>query len=228
MSISRKRYSGDDPRLQRPPYSDHCVQYIVHRHVIRIAQSYHNVHRSAARHGRRVYVVLASDTPRSVDAEMLTHQMRKALLEIAQPRKTKYLPGQCVFHLGMRLLLFSKKCVRLGLMNGCACELVDIIFSHKEELPIDVRTGEDVVCKYMPIALLLRAEGAQWILPDKQLPQDLPPSLDRRGLFLLRPQTAHFRFEQMHVKRVAFPVYDASAKIVYSAQGEQYAATVVD
>ena len=131
MSILRKRYSGDDPRLQRPPYSDHCVQYIVHRHVIRIAQSYHNVHRSAARHGRRVYVVLASDTPRSGDAERFTHQMRKALLEIAQPRKTKYLPGQCVFHLGMRLLLFSKKCVRLGLMNGCACVLVDIVFSAK-------------------------------------------------------------------------------------------------
>ena len=228
MSISRKRYSGDDPRLQRPPYSDHCVQYIVHRHVIRIAQSYHNVHRSAARHGRRVYVVLASDTPRSVDAEMLTHQMRKALLEIAQPRKTKYLPGQCVLHLSMRLLLFSKKCVRLGLMNGCACELVDIIFSRKEELPIDVRTGEDVVCKYMPIALLLRAEGAQWILPHDQLPQDLPPALDRRGLFLLRPHTEHFTFEKMHVKRVGFPVYDASVKIVYGAQGEQYAATVVD
>ena len=41
----KETVSGDDPRLQRPPYSDHCVQYIVHRHVIRIAQSYHNVHR---------------------------------------------------------------------------------------------------------------------------------------------------------------------------------------
>ena len=109
MSISRKRYSGDDPRLQRPPYSDHCVQYIVHRHVIRIAQSYHNVHRSAARHGRRVYVVLASDTPRSVDAEMLTHQMRKALLEIAQPRKTKYLLGQCVFPSGYEIAAVLKE-----------------------------------------------------------------------------------------------------------------------
>ena len=205
ISILGKQYSGDDPRLQRPPYSDHCVQFIVHRHVVRIAQSYPNVHRSAARHGRRVYVVLASDAVRSAEDEMLTHKMRKAMLEIAQPRKTNYLPGQSVFHLGMRLLLFSKLCVRLGLMNGCACELVDIIFSQKEELPIDVRTGEDVVCKYMPIALLLRAEGAQWILPHDQLPQDLPPALDRRGLFLLRPHTEHFTFEKMHVKRVGFP-----------------------
>ena len=173
-------------------------------------------------------MVLASDSARSVDADKLTEKMRKALLEIAQPRKTKYLPGQCIFHLGMKLLLFSKKCVRLGLMNGCAFELVDIIFSRLERLPVDVRTGDDVLCEYMPVALLLRAESAQWVLPSDQLPHDLPYEMDRRGLFLLRPHIGHFTFEKMHIKRVGFPVYDASVKIVYGAQGEQYAAVVVD
>ena len=169
--------------MQRPPFSDHSVQYIVHRHVLRIAQSYHNIHRSAARLSRRVYVVLASDSVRSVDAPKLTDDTRVSLLEIAQPCRTRYLPGQCIFHLGMRLLLFSKKCVRLGLMNGCACVLEDIIFSAREELPLHSEEGDDILCKYMPGGLLLRAEGAMCILPPEHLPADLPERMDRRGLF---------------------------------------------
>ena len=76
----------------------------------------------------------------------------------------------------MKLLLFSKKCARLGLMNGCICTLVDIIFSEHEQLPGHVEPGDVIPLQYMPTALLLRAEDVEWFLPPSQLP-DLPPQV---------------------------------------------------
>ena len=52
--------------------------------------------------------------------------------------------------------------------------------------------------------------------------------MSRRGLFLLRPHTAYFTHEKLHVKRVQVPVFDASVRIVYSAQGEEFKAVVAD
>ena len=67
---------------------------------------------------------------------------------------------------GMRLLIYSKDCVRLGLMKGCECVVVAIIFADEEEsLPDVVSAGVPIWLSHMPVSLLLRAEGAPWILP---------------------------------------------------------------
>ena len=170
---------------------------------------------------------MASDSVRIAEAELFTDVIRQEVQQIANPRKTHHLPGICLFVIGMRLLLFSKKCVRLGLMNGCVCRLEDIIFSSREDLSMSCRSGEACVLRYMPVALLLRAEGVSWTLPNEQLPP-LPDGFDRRGLFLLKSHTNYFSYNKLHVKRVTFPVYDASTRIVYSAQGEQWKAVVAD
>ena len=68
------------------------------------------------------------------------------------------------FYIGMRLLLFSKKCVRLGLMNGCVCILEEITLSPGEASQ-EMFSGEVQNLRYMPSALLLRAVDVSWILP---------------------------------------------------------------
>ena len=52
--------------------------------------------------------------------------------------------------------------------------------------------------------------------------------VDRKGLFLLAPEEAYFTHDNLQIKRVQFPVTDASVRIVYSAQGDEYDACVVD
>ena len=177
-----------DPRLTAPPFSNNFVQYIVHRHVLRVAQSFHNLMTESTRRCKRLYVVLASDTVRSAEIAMYTENVRTEVLRIANPRKTKQLPGSCLLFYGMRLLLFSKKCARLGLMNGCACVLEDILMHDREVLPSRSEVGEVIPLQFMPTALLLRAEDAKWTLPPEQLPP-LPESVSRRGLFFVT--TAH-------------------------------------
>ena len=44
--------------------------------------------------------------------------------------------------------------------------------------------------------------------------------VDRKGLFLLAPEEAYFTHDKLQIKRVQFPVTDASVRIVYSAQGD--------
>jgi len=122
-----------DPRLDQPPFSNNLVQYIVHRHVLRVSQSFHNICRTSRRLRKRVYVVLAADTVRSSEASLLTEAIRKRALQIANPRKTQRLPGVCVLHNGMTLLLYSKMCVRLGLMNGCACVLEEKHWNNRSQ-----------------------------------------------------------------------------------------------
>ena len=68
---------------------------------------------------------------------------------------------------GMRLLLYSKKCARLHLMNGCEVSVEDIIFadSEEDEMPTYAAAGRPIFLRYMPVCLLLRAIGAEWTLP---------------------------------------------------------------
>ena len=120
----------------------------------------------------------------------------------------------------------SEMCIRDS-MNGCVCVLEDIIFHDREILPNRCEVGDVIPLQYMPVALLLRAQDVKWQLPTEQLPP-LPSHVNRQGLFLLRPHTAYFKHDKIHVKRVQFPVFDASVRIVYSAQGEEFEATVAD
>ena len=107
-SLTQTCAPQEDPRLRRPPFSNHYVQYVVQRHVLRVSQSFHNVVHEAARLRRPVYVVLACDSVRSSEDALFTDTVRTAVLQIAKPRKTKYLPGISTWHIGMKLLLFGK------------------------------------------------------------------------------------------------------------------------
>ena len=68
-------------------------------------------------------------------------------------------------YVGMRLLLYSKECVRLRLMNGTLCELVDIVFADEEALPSSEFAGEPILLEFLPVQLLLRAVDAERVLP---------------------------------------------------------------
>lgn len=86
--------------------------------------------------------------------------------------------------------------------------------------------------EYLPIALLLRVEGAAWTLPSEQLPR-LAPDIDRRGLFLLTVAPVTIRMQvaedtYINIKRLGFPVAPADARIDYGAQGETWDAVVGD
>lgn len=52
--------------------------------------------------------------------------------------------------------------------------------------------------------------------------------VDRKGLFLLAPEEGYFTHDKLQIKRIQFPVFDASVRIVYSAQGDEYDACVID
>ena len=72
----------------------------------------------AAQLKKRVYALFAADTVRTCDQSAFTENKRKAALGLANPRDTRNMPGVHLFYLEMRLLLFSKICARLSLMNG--------------------------------------------------------------------------------------------------------------
>ena len=83
-------------------------------------------------------------------------------------------------------MLYSKKCVRLGLMIGCTVVLEDILFADEEVLPYAVFAGTPVMLQYLPARLLLRALDVPWTLPTSLLSASTAIE-DRRGLFLLAP-----------------------------------------
>jgi hypothetical protein len=62
-----------------------------------------------------------------------------------------------------------------------------IVLAGKELRPENVVAGHVHYLRYMPVSLLLRAEGEQWTLPATELPKDLPEEFDRVGCFQLRP-----------------------------------------
>ena len=73
-----------------------------------------------------------------------------------------HLPGLCFLYIGMRVLLYDKVCVRLGLVNICECVLEHIVFAEEEDVPADgalvARRPHTLQC--MPKnALLLRGVG---------------------------------------------------------------------
>ena len=248
---SRKlAYSGSsdepvlDPRLSAPPFSNHPIHYIVQRHKLRVQLSLDNAILHCVEHKKRLYCVVASDTVTDATARRhFTQEVRAELQAVVKPSELLQLPSLCFLYIGMRVLLFDKVCVRLGLVNGCECVVEHIVFSTEEKVPADgaVVAGRTHMLQYMPNALLLRAVGVPWQLPVGDLPT-LPDHItDRRGLFILNP--VEKKLSKKHtgtnclqvdkntsitVVRLQFPIRLADVCIVYGAQGESWDAVIAD
>ena len=221
-----------DPRLSQPPFSTNPVRYIVARHKIRTAQAFHNAMMEAARLREPVYVLKALDVAKVEDAHLFTEQWHTKLLDTADLSFCKRTPGILALYEGMRLLLNTKDCLRLSLMNGCECILEQIVFAESEVLPTETVAGAVYELQYLPTALLLRAVGAAWTLPEDRLPT-LPPEVDRRGLFLLHPSPVSLQLEisedvYINIKRTGYQIAPADTRIDYGAQGEGWPAVVGD
>ena len=221
-----------DPRLQKPPFSNNVVHFVVARHKIRAAQAFHNAMATASRLGVPVFVVKALDVAKQEEAHLFTEQWHTKLLDNADLSFCKRTPGILALYHGMDLVLNSKDCVRFGLMNGCECRLEQILFADTEQLPEDPVAGAVYELEYLPVALLLRANGAAWTLPPDLLPH-LARDVDTRGLFLLRAQPVSLSLEvapdrYIQIKRLGFQVAPADVRIDYGAQGETWDAVLGD
>lgn len=213
-------------------FSTNPVTHKVHRHVIRAAQSNCHAVKESIRLGTRLYVSTACDEVTDRKEILFTDAVRRDLLERANLHRVKKHPGILLLYRGMRLLLYSKLCVRFLLMSGCEYILEDLTFAVEELLPPMVFAGTPIAVNYMPSQLLLRAVGAQWRLPATQLPP-LPDDYDRDGLFLLAPHTAYLEYSLgegvlLDIRRTHFQVLPADARVVHSAQGGRIETSVID
>ena len=231
-----------DSRLSAPPFSNHPIHYIVQRHKLRVQLSLDNAIMHCSEHKKRLYCVVASDTVSSpLQRRHFTQEIRAELQAVVKPSALGHLPGLCFLYIGMRVLLYDKVCVRLGLVNGCECVLEHIVFAEAEAVPVDGAfvAGRPHTLQYMPNALLLRAIGVPWQLPVGELPI-LPDHItDRRGLFILNPLQRNLVPSRVRclnpskgisitVTRVQFPIEPADVCIVYGAQGQSWDAVVAD
>ena len=224
-----------DPRLtdENSPFMQHDVHFIVHRHRIRVTQSMENAKAQSRNLLTPLYVVQAKDEAVHLeDRAKMTATVQKDLLAEVNPQHTKHLPGFLPLYIGMRLLLSSKDCVRFGIVNGCPCTLRDIVFADDEILPSPLVAGHAHQLTFMPVSLILQADGAEWTLPTTELPARLPDGIDRRGLFQLRPTydylRAHHENAYFSVRRTCFLATPADTITVYAAQGSTYEAVVAD
>ena len=65
-----------DPRWKAPPFSDHTIHYVVHRHRLRAQQSLENTVRHCVDNHKRLYSAVASDTVRkSSERQHFTQQV---------------------------------------------------------------------------------------------------------------------------------------------------------
>ena len=81
------------PGLSAPPFSDHRVYYSVHRHVLRVSQSYAKALRKVTAQERRLYIIAAADDVKPEDQARFTDGDRDAALRIANLRHIKRLSG---------------------------------------------------------------------------------------------------------------------------------------
>ena len=222
-----------DARLQQSPFSDNCVHYVVHRHRIRVMRSLEQAKDQSRKLKTPLYVIQCQDVAvQAEDAQKLTDQVRGDLLRRVNPENTKGLPSFLPLYRGMSFLLSSKDCVRLGIMKGCPVILRDIVFARDEVLPSDPVAGHAHHLKFMPQTLILQAESVDWTLPEDELPGDLPPHIERKGLFQIRPSIDYLRVgignEYISVRRTSFLLTPADTITVYTAQGGTYDAIVAD
>ena len=224
-----------DPRLSDPasPFVKHDVHFIVHRHKIRIMRSLENARTESKRLQTPLYMVQACDeVVHREDETKLTNAVRTTLLQMVNPGETRGLPSFLPLYRGMRLLLASKDCVRLGIMKGCPVILRDIVFGDEEVHPDAPVAGHPYSLEFMPFSLLLQAENAFWQLPVTELPSTLPAGVDRRGLFQLRPSFDYLRVlvddAYITVRRTTYLATPADTITVYAAQGGTFDAVVAD
>jgi len=222
-----------DPRLTQGVFADNKVLFVVHRHKIRVMRSLEQAKELSRQLRTPLYIVQAHDVAvRHEDEVKLTDSVRADLLRRVNPEQTKGLPSFLPLHRGMRLILSSKDCVRLGVMKGCPVVLRDIVFAEDEVLPYEHVAGQTHSLQYMPTSLLLQAENVVWTLSADELPGDLPKTIDRRGLFQLRPSYDYLRVaidsNYISVRRTSFLVSPADTVTVYAAQGGTYDAVVAD
>ena len=225
----------DDARLRdtSSPFTQHPVTFIVHRHKIRAMRSLETAREETKRLQTPLYLLQARDEAvRIEDEPKLTATLRADLLRRVNPEHTKSLPSFLPLYVGMRLLLSSKDCVRIGIMKGCPCVVESIVLAPDEIVPFRLVAGAPHPLVYMPVSLLLRAEKADWILPRGDLPASLPKHVDRRGLFQIRPTYDYLSvqcgMEYIRVRRTTFKVLPADTITVYTAQGGTFDAVVAD
>ena len=226
----------NDERLTNPnlPFLNGDVRFIVHRHKIRLMRSLQHAKDICRKTCTPLYVVQArDDAVHPCDASKLTTSVQTQLLELANPEQTKGLQGFLPLYRGMKLLLSSKDCVKLGIVKGCPCTFEDIVFADEEVLPYPHVAGHAHQLKYMPVSLLLRVENPAWALAQEDLPKTLPKRIDRRGLFQLRPSYDYLSVllqtgEYLKVRRTSFLVTPADTITVYAAQGSTYDAVIAD
>ena len=76
-----------DLRLQQPPFSTSDVQYIVHRHRIRVSQNFKNAIEHCRKNNKRLYVVKASVEVPLGNEDVLTSTTLEELLSITGLKK---------------------------------------------------------------------------------------------------------------------------------------------
>ena len=109
-----------DERLLQSPFADRPVRYVVQRHKIRVMRSLKQAEDQSRELKTPLYVIQCQDVAvHAEDAQKLTDEVRGDLLRRVDPEHTKGLPSFLPLYRGMRLLLSSKDCVRLGVMKGC-------------------------------------------------------------------------------------------------------------
>ena len=216
-----------DPRLDTPPFSTNEVYYAFHRHVLRSTQTYIHAIQMAASTREPCFICCAADLVSEDDKHLWDEEARGKALHYLQARECKRSPGVLPLRRKGRYQIFSKACVRLGLMNGCEVILEDIHFHPQEELPDHYYSGAPHICKYLPESLLVRVPGVDWALHETHNFPALPPGLDRRGLVLLRPEEVFFKMDmsrtgkkKLQVNRYQFKLAYSNVRISYGAQGE--------
>ena len=135
----------NDVRLRdvSSPFTKHPVTFIVHRHKIRAMRSLEIARKEARDLQTPLYLLQAcDDAQNSADAAKLTPTIRAELLRRVNPEHTKSLPSFLPLYVGMRVLLSSKDCVRIGIMKGCPCVVESIVLANDEILPHRLLAGE--------------------------------------------------------------------------------------
>ena len=128
----------EDARLRDPssPFCQHPLTFIVHRHSIRAMRSMENAREESRQLQVPLYLVQAHDEAvRQEDRASLTPLLRAELLRRVNPDNTKALPSFLPLYIGMRVILASKDCTRIGIMKGCPCVIRDIVMAGQEILP---------------------------------------------------------------------------------------------